>query len=120
MNTTADDEQATELGSGPRRDIQGLRAVALVLILLSSLGVSQFSAGFVGIDVFFVLTGFFITGLLVREASERRNIDVLEFLARRARRLLPMATLVLLVTLVASFVLFDDDDRIGSTATEAL
>ncbi|MBA2555723.1 MAG: acyltransferase [Geodermatophilaceae bacterium] len=120
MNTTADDEQATELGSGPRRDIQGLRAVALVLILLSSLGVSQFSAGFVGIDVFFVLTGFFITGLLVREANERRNIDVLEFLARRARRLLPMATLVLLVTLVASFVLFDDDDRIGSTATEAL
>lgn len=103
-----------------RPDIQGFRAVALVLVLLSSLGVSQVAGGFVGIDAFFVLTGFLITGLLLTEATARRGIDVLAFYARRARRLLPMATLVLLATLVASFFLLDDDDRIGSTASEAL
>lgn len=120
MHITADHDRATESRVDERRDIQGLRAVAVILIVLSSLGVSQVPAGFIGIDVFFVVTGFLITGLLVKEANERRGIDVLEFWARRARRLLPMATLVLLVTLVASFILFEDDDRIASTASEAL
>jgi len=81
-----------------------LRAIAVVLVLLEHAGVSLISGGFVGVDVFFVLSGFLITGLLIRELESTNRISLLQFYARRARRLLPASTLVLVVTIIASYL----------------
>ena len=89
-----------------RPDIEGLRAVAVVLIVLFHAGVPGFGGGFVGVDVFYVISGFLITGLLVDEFGREGRISLPDFYARRARRILPAAALVLVATLVASkFVL---------------
>lgn len=82
-----------------RLDIQGLRALAISLVILSHAGVSQFSGGYVGVDVFFVISGFLITTLLLRELSTTGGISIRKFYARRALRLLPASTLVVLATL---------------------
>ena len=84
-----------------RRDIQGLRAVAVALVLLYHLSPDILPGGYVGVDVFFVISGFLITGQLLREAESTGTVDLLRFWARRARRLLPAALLVLAVTLLA-------------------
>ncbi len=86
-----------------RPDIEGLRAVAVLLVVLEHAGVSLVSGGYIGVDVFFVLSGFLITGLLIREVQSTGRISLAQFYARRARRLLPAATLVLLATVWASF-----------------
>lgn len=90
-------------GAGKRLDLQGLRALAVLVVVLYHAGVPM-PGGFVGVDLFFVLSGFLIVGTLVSE-SERGRIRLGEFWARRARRLIPAATLVLVTTLaVASAV----------------
>jgi len=97
-----------ETGGDPLRfrpDIEGLRAVAVLLVLLYHAGVPAISGGYVGVDVFFVVSGFLITGLILRELEARRSVSLSRFYARRARRLLPAATLTLVVTLAASVVL---------------
>ena len=71
-----------------RRDIQGLRAVAVVLVALGHAGVRFLPGGFVGVDVFFVLSGFLITGLLLAEARTHGTVSLLDFYVRRARRIL--------------------------------
>jgi peptidoglycan/LPS O-acetylase OafA/YrhL len=93
-------------GIGFRPDIQGLRAVAVLLVLASHAGLSLFAGGYVGVDVFFVLSGFLITSLLVKEMHETGRISIAGFFARRARRILPAASLVLIATLIASWVWF--------------
>ncbi len=85
-----------------RPDLEGLRAVAVVLVLLFHAGVPGFGGGYVGVDVFFVLSGFLITGLLVRELQRTGTVSLVNFYARRARRLLPAAALALAVTVIAS------------------
>ena len=87
-----------------RGDIEGLRAVAVVLVVLFHASIGGVPGGFVGVDVFFVISGFLITGLLLRERTGSGTISLSSFYARRARRLLPAAALVLLVTLVASIL----------------
>jgi peptidoglycan/LPS O-acetylase OafA/YrhL len=72
-----------------RPDIEGLRGVAILLVVLFHAGVSRLSGGFVGVDVFFVLSGFFITGLIVRELASPSGVNLPEFYARRALRLMP-------------------------------
>ncbi len=89
-----------------RPDIEGLRAIAVLLVLLDHAGLAQVSGGYVGVDVFFVLSGFLITGLLLKEAQETGGISIGRFYARRARRLLPAATLVLIVTVLLSYQVF--------------
>jgi peptidoglycan/LPS O-acetylase OafA/YrhL len=89
-----------------RADVEGLRAVAVVAVVAYHAGVPWLSGGFVGVDVFFVLSGFLITGLLWRELSAHGRVSFREFYARRARRLLPAAVVVLAFTLVASVVAF--------------
>jgi peptidoglycan/LPS O-acetylase OafA/YrhL len=84
-----------------RGDLQGLRAVAVVVVLLYHTGLGP-SGGFIGVDVFFVLSGFLITGLLVREHDRTGRISLPKFWARRLRRLLPASALVVLFTLVAT------------------
>src|SRR3954471_17234722 len=81
-----------------RPDIEGLRAVAVLAVVLFHAGVSRIAGGFVGVDVFFVLSGFLITGLLWREVGPSGRVRAARFYAARARRLLPAAITVLVVT----------------------
>ena len=85
-----------------RRDLEGLRAVAVGLVVLFHARLLGFSGGYVGVDVFFVLSGFLITGLLIREFSDTGRVSLRDFYARRARRLLPAAAVALAVTAIAS------------------
>ncbi|WP_407320326.1 acyltransferase family protein [Isoptericola halotolerans] len=89
--------------SSPRTDIQGLRAVAVAAVLGFHLWPAWVTGGYVGVDVFFVVSGFLITSHLLRRPV-RSGRDLLGFWARRVRRLIPAASLVLLATLVASAV----------------
>lgn len=86
-----------------RRDVEGLRAVAVVAVVLFHAGVSWLSGGYVGVDVFFVISGFLITGLLLREHEQRGRISIPGFYARRARRILPAAMLVITLSVLASY-----------------
>lgn len=81
-----------------RKDVEGLRAVAILLVVAAHAGVPGVAGGFVGVDVFFVLSGFLITGLLVAEHARRGRMDFKAFYSRRFRRLLPALVLMLLVT----------------------
>jgi peptidoglycan/LPS O-acetylase OafA/YrhL len=81
-----------------RGDIQGLRAVAVLTVIAAHAGVPFLPGGFVGVDVFYVISGFLITGLLYREVQQTGSISLGAFWARRARRILPAATLVTVVT----------------------
>jgi peptidoglycan/LPS O-acetylase OafA/YrhL len=96
-----------------RGDIEGLRAVAVTSVVAFHAGVGFLSGGFVGVDVFFVLSGFLITGLLVDELARTGRISLTHFYARRVRRLLPLAALVLASTAAATQVLVPAIDRAG-------
>ncbi len=96
-------EAATTIGRAFRPDVEGLRAVAVALVVLYHAHVPGVSGGFVGVDVFFVISGFLITGLLVREGERRGSVSILGFYARRARRILPASAVVVLFTLFASY-----------------
>lgn len=102
----ADEEAGTSPGDRRfRPDVEGLRAVAVVLVVLYHAQVPALSGGYVGVDVFFVISGFVITGVLLRERNETGGSSLLNFYARRLRRILPAATLVILATVVASYLL---------------
>jgi peptidoglycan/LPS O-acetylase OafA/YrhL len=90
-----------ERRAGFRPDIEGLRGVAVLLVVLGHLA-GWPRGGFVGVDVFFVISGFLITGLLVREREATGRVSLTRFYLRRARRLLPAGVLVLVVTDVAA------------------
>jgi peptidoglycan/LPS O-acetylase OafA/YrhL len=90
-----------------RPDVEGLRAVAILLVVLYHAHAGLAPGGYVGVDVFFVISGFLITGQLVRELRTDGRISLLAFYARRARRILPAATLTVAVTAVASALLLD-------------
>ncbi|MEQ7847017.1 acyltransferase family protein [Nocardioides kribbensis] len=85
-----------------RTDVQGLRAVAVVTVVLGHLDLGPLTGGFVGVDVFFVVSGFLITQLMLREVARTGGLSLTDFYARRARRILPAASLVLVATAVAS------------------
>ncbi|WP_399880660.1 acyltransferase family protein [Streptomyces sp. BBFR51] len=102
-----------------RPDIQGLRAVAVGLVVLSHAGVSQVGGGYVGVDVFFVISGFLITSLLRRELATTGRVSVRSFYARRALRLLPVSSLVVVVTLGGAW-LFLSKARLAEYAGDAL
>lgn len=88
-----------------RRDIQGLRAVAVLAVFLDHLA-GWPRGGFVGVDIFFVISGFLITGLLLREYERTGSISFRSFYARRVKRILPASVLVLAVTTVLASLLF--------------
>jgi peptidoglycan/LPS O-acetylase OafA/YrhL len=94
-----------------RPDIEGLRGVAILLVVLFHAGVPALAGGFVGVDVFFVLSGFFITGLLVREMEDTGTVDVNGFWGKRSLRLLPALLLVLGATLAGVMLLYTPIDR---------
>ncbi len=86
-----------------RPDIEGLRAIAVLAVVLFHARVPAIRGGYAGVDVFFVLSGFLITGLLLREYERRRSVSLPAFYARRARRILPAAMFVLLATVLATY-----------------
>ena len=88
---------------GFRPDIEGLRAIAILLVVVYHVGFSWLPGGYVGVDVFFVISGFIITSHLVREVTATGRLSVGRFYARRMMRLLPAASLVITSTLAASW-----------------
>ncbi|MGB7449421.1 MAG: acyltransferase, partial [Ornithinimicrobium sp.] len=84
--------------TGYRPDIEGMRAVAIGLVLWYHAGLPFLPGGFVGVDVFFVISGFLITGLLIKELELQGRISLPRFYARRAKRLLPATAVVLVAT----------------------
>ena len=142
MAATTTRASSTSEAAEPRRprsfrpDIEGLRALAIIPVLVfhaheflspSATGLFGVVAtvlgwvpgGYLGVDVFFVISGFLITGLLVREGEDTGRVHFGRFYARRARRILPAATLTLLATLVASYLILPAA-RAASTAVDVL
>jgi peptidoglycan/LPS O-acetylase OafA/YrhL len=99
------DRSTTGRGTSFRPDIEGLRAVAVILVVLDHVFGTP-TGGFIGVDVFFVISGFLITGLLLREHERTGTISFAGFYARRAKRILPAAGVVLVVTVAASYVVY--------------
>ena len=83
-----------------RPDIDGLRAIAITAVVAFHTGLTAISGGFVGVDIFFVLSGFLITSLLIKEVDQTGRINIKEFYARRIRRLLPASTFVILTLIL--------------------
>ena len=86
-----------------RPDVEGLRAISILLVVLDHAGMPGFGGGYVGVDVFFVISGFVISGLLLREVDRFGRPRFGHFYARRAKRILPAASLVTVLTVVATY-----------------
>lgn len=95
--------------SGYRRDIDGLRAIAILPVLFYHAKVGLFPGGYIGVDVFFVISGYLIAGIIAREIDDGR-FSLLKFYERRARRIMPALMVVLVLTLcAAAYVYFPGD-----------
>ena len=98
------DDSGTALGDRKYRpDVEGLRAVAVMAVVMFHAGLGHMRSGFVGVDVFFVISGFVITGVLLRKSESHMPLGLAEFYARRCRRILPAAGLVLTLVIFASY-----------------
>jgi peptidoglycan/LPS O-acetylase OafA/YrhL len=104
-----------------RPDIEGLRGIAVLLVVAFHAGITGASGGFIGVDVFFVLSGYLITGVLVAEEQRTHKIDVIGFYARRVCRLLPASALVLLTTMGVGMLVLSplEQTRFARTALAA-
>jgi peptidoglycan/LPS O-acetylase OafA/YrhL len=104
-----------------RAEIQGIRALGLFLVFLTHAEFEGLPGGFVGLDAFFVISGFLITGLIVDEMERTGTLSLARFYARRVRRLLPLAMLVLGVVVAMSAVLLSpvQNDRVAGDAIAA-
>lgn len=103
-----------------RPDIEGMRALAILLVIAAHARVPGLQGGFIGVDIFFVISGFLISGLLIAEHGRTDRIGIAAFYARRFRRLLPALLLMLLVTAAAmSFTLPPPDRAYQATAGAA-
>nr|WP_058253601.1 MULTISPECIES: acyltransferase family protein [unclassified Gordonia (in: high G+C Gram-positive bacteria)] len=96
-----------------RLDLQGMRAVAVLAVVADHL-FGWPRGGFVGVDVFFVLSGFFITGVLIRERSRTGKLSFRKFYVHRARRIIPSAMLVIVATVIVSYVLLTETRAKGA------
>jgi len=92
-----------------RSDIDGLRTIAVGLVILNHVGFNLFSGGFVGVDVFFVISGFLITAIIFPKIKEN-TFSIAWFLSRRIKRLMPVLLFVIFITLVVfTFILLPQD-----------
>src|SRR5210317_992878 len=86
-----------------RAEIDGLRAIAVIPVILFHAGFEVFSGGFVGVDVFFVISGYLITTILI-EDIENKRFSIVNFYERRARRILPALFFIMLVCIVFAWM----------------
>lgn len=106
-----------------RADVEGLRAIAVLSVVAFHYEVPSVTGGFVGVDVFFVISGYLISQLLLREIAATGKLDFLGFYGRRAKRLLPAALVVTVATLIIGyFVLapFEQKEMAKSATASAL
>jgi peptidoglycan/LPS O-acetylase OafA/YrhL len=89
-----------------RADIEGLRAIAVLSVLFFHIDIMAFSGGYVGVDIFFVISGFLITRLIRDEVLRTNTFSFFNFYLRRARRLLPTLFFTLILSFAAAFILF--------------
>ncbi|ADV11910.1 MULTISPECIES: acyltransferase family protein [Mesorhizobium] len=94
-----------------RPDIQGLRALAVGGVVAYHFGLTALPGGFAGVDIFFVISGWLISTHLMQEIGETGRLDLWRFYARRARRLLPAALFVILVTLAAGYFILAPQEQ---------
>lgn len=101
--------------------IDGIRAIAVIWVLLFHFGVSGFAAGFIGVDIFFVISGFVISRLLLREIETTRTINFVNFYRRRTRRLLPALAFTFLLSSVGVYLFFSPENLVafGGSLTAA-
>lgn len=90
------------------RGLDGLRALAVVAVLIFHLRPASLPGGFIGVDIFFVVSGFLITSLLIRERASKGGVDLAHFWLRRARRLLPAVFLTVIVSVTGGLILGND------------
>jgi len=89
-----------------RPDIDGLRAVSVIAVILFHAGVPAVTGGYVGVDVFFVISGYLITRLLIERPERSLRSQLAEFYVRRARRILPALLVVMWVTAIAAWLMY--------------
>ncbi|NQY30246.1 MAG: acyltransferase [Flavobacteriaceae bacterium] len=95
--------------------IDALRAIAVLLVILFHLDIHLFKGGFIGVDVFFVISGFLITRILKNEFSETGKVDFKNFYLKRIRRLIPTLYLVIFLTFILTFLAFSPSDFMNAT-----
>ena len=95
-----------------RADINGLRAIAVIAVVLFHFGVTGFSGGFVGVDIFFVISGFLMTGIVVK-GLDRGKFSFREFYLARARRIIPALFFLTVVLLALGWFYLSPDDYVG-------
>lgn len=110
-------KQAETKSSAFRPDIEGLRGIAVLLVVAFHVGIPGVSGGFLGVDIFFVLSGYLITGILVKEMNKSGKIRFVQFYARRVRRLLPASALTVISVLIAGVLLLSPLEMIGLSKT---
>ena len=106
-----------------RPDIDGLRAVAVLLVVAYHAGVPGLTGGYIGVDVFFVISGYLITRLMLDEHASTSHIDLLAFWSRRIRRIVPaLVTMLAIVAVAGAFVLlpWEQRDLLNSARTAVL
>jgi len=101
-------------GTEYRADIDGLRAIAVLVVILFHSGIEQFGGGYTGVDVFFVISGYLITSVICREIA-KSEFTYRKFVYRRVARLAPALLVTLVLVAIAGFVVLDDSgyDRLG-------
>src|SRR5689334_18924052 len=89
-----------------RQDIDGLRAIAVLSVIFNHAGIGLFSGGFIGVDVFFVISGYLITTIIVNDMDASR-FSLVKFYERRIRRILPALFAMIAVTALICLVIYD-------------
>jgi len=93
-----------------RADIEGLRAIAVILVVIFHADLGLLHGGFIGVDMFFAISGYLITGLILAECETKGKLDFLGFYARRGRRLIPAVTAMIAVVLLVGLFIYSPDE----------
>jgi len=96
-----------------RKDIDGLRALAVLSVIIFHINPHWIPGGFLGVDIFFVISGYLITLILIKEVHSSKKIDIINFYKRRIKRIIPALLFMLIPTFIVGFILFTPDDFIA-------